>query len=125
MVGSEFNRTRGKREQTTRGDWDLFPPVFSRRFFSVCLFVCLFFSSIFFARVLLAKGLEQASNRHLAKEHSHRAYIERETAIQKLQNSPRNYTLPDGASGNPYISHKFFSFFFFNIISIMARMTPN
>ena len=119
MVGSEFNRTRGKREQTTRGDWDLFPPVFSR-FFSVCLF----FSSIFFARVLLAKGLEQASNRHLAKEHSHRAYIERDTAIQKLQNSPRNYTLPDGASGNPYISHKFFSFFF-NIISIMARMTPN
>ena len=100
MVGSEFNRTRGKREQTTRGDWDLFPPGFSRCFF-FCLFVCLFFPSIFFARVLLAKGLEQASNRHLAKEHSHRAYIERDTAIQKLQNSPRNYTLPDSASGNP------------------------
>ena len=120
MVGSEFNRTRGKREQTTRGDWDLFPSVFSRCFFSVCLF----FSSIFFARVLLPKGLEQASNRHLAKEHSHRAYIERDTAIQKLQNSPRNYTLPDGASGNPYISHKFLSLFL-NIISIMARLTPN
>ena len=97
MVGSEFNRTRGKREQTTRGDWDLFHPVFSR-FFSVCLFV---FLVNFFARVLLPKGLEQASNRHLAKEHSHRAYIERDTAIQKLQNSPRNYTLPDSASGNP------------------------
>ena len=97
MVGSEFNRTRRKREQTTRGDWDLFHPVFSR-FFSVCLF----FWSIFFARVLLPKGLEQTSNRHLAKEHSHRAYIsERDTTIQKLQNSPRNYTLPDGASGNP------------------------
>ena len=40
MVGSEFNRTRGKLEQTTRGDWDLFHPVFSR-FFSVCLFVFL------------------------------------------------------------------------------------
>ena len=118
MVGSEFNRTRRKQRGETG--------TFSLRFLVVVffLFVCLFFSSIFFARVLLPKGLEQASNRHLAKEHSHRAYIERDTAIQKLQNSPRNYTLPDGASGNPYISHKFLSLFL-NIISIMALLTPN
>ena len=95
MVGSEFNRTR---ESKQRGETGTFFIRFLVVFF---LFVCLFFSSIFFARVLLPKGPEQASNRHLAKEHSHRAYIERDTAIQKLQNSPRNYTLPDGASGNP------------------------
>ena len=89
---------RGENKSKQRGETGTFFIRFLVVFF---LFVCLFFSSIFFARVLLPKGLEQASNRHLAKEHSHRAYIERDTAIQKLQNSPRNYTLPDGASGNP------------------------
>ena len=114
MVGSEFNRTRGKREEKTRGDWDLW-------FCCCCCFVCLFF----FSRQCFSPALYYLNawnrlaidieRRNILSFGVYRAHIERDTAIQKLQNSPRNYTLPDGASGNPYISHKFLSSFKYHL----------